>query len=329
MNLPVALTCGEPAGVAIELAAKAWQQLRHENPFFLIADIGHVETHRLSAPIARIGSPAECKVAARQGLPVLHLEFPCPTEPGRPNPANSGRVVDAIRLAVNFAKSGEASAICTGPLNKIVFSLAGLQDFVGHTEFIAALCGVDHLPVMMLASRRLRVVPATVHVPLRNVPSLLSHRRLKRVIRTSFDALQTDFGIGSPRIAVSGLNPHAGEGGLLGREEREVIAPVIKEMVREGMNVSGPHSADTMFHAARIAEYDAAICMYHDQALIPIKTLDFHETVNVTLGLPIVRTSPDHGTALDLAGTGRARPDSLVAAIQLAKHMAARRNFAR
>ncbi len=324
MILPVALTCGEPAGVSIELAARAWSRLTPRLLFFLVADTRHVQAHRLPIPVERISSPAYCSEAMPFGLPVIHHEFPRPIAPGRPDAANAPAIVEVVDRAVNWCKNGAAAAICTGPLAKHVFAAAGRPGVSGHTEYIASLCGVDQ-PVMMLASRSLRVVPATTHIPLREVSASLTERNLSSIIRTCAHALAQDLGIAAPRIAVMGLNPHAGEGGLLGDEEQLTIIPAIAAACQQGLNVTGPHSADTMFCAERLREFDLAVCMYHDQALIPIKTLAFHEAVNTTLGLPIVRTSPDHGTALDIAGTGRARPDSLIAALQLAHRIAATR----
>jgi 4-hydroxythreonine-4-phosphate dehydrogenase len=233
-------------------------------------------------------------------------------------------VIAVIERAVRLVMLGKAAAICTAPINKKALKDGAGFDFPGHTEFLAHLAGVDRV-VMMLACPDLRVVPATIHIALSEVPSALTAELLEAVIRVTHAGLVRDFGIAKPRLAVAGLNPHAGEGGAMGHEELDWIAPLVNRMAAEGMQIRGPVSADTMFHAAARKGYDAAICMYHDQALIPIKTIDFAGGVNVTLGLPFVRTSPDHGTAHDIAGLGVADPSSLVAALRLAREMAARR----
>jgi 4-hydroxythreonine-4-phosphate dehydrogenase len=252
---------------------------------------------------------------------VLAQAFPDPATPGRPSPANASAVVAAIARGVELVTRGEAAALTTLPIHKKALIDGADFRYPGHTEYLAHLAGVDRV-VMMLACPALRVVPATVHVPLAEVPAALTPHRLSDTIRITDAALRRDFGLERPRIAVAGLNPHAGEGGAMGREEIEVITPVLDALRAEGLGLSGPHSADTMFHAGARAGYDAAVAMYHDQALIPIKTLDFAGGVNVTLGLPFIRTSPDHGTAFDIAGTGRADPASFIAALELARDMA-------
>ncbi|MEC7256724.1 MAG: 4-hydroxythreonine-4-phosphate dehydrogenase PdxA, partial [Pseudomonadota bacterium] len=235
--------------------------------------------------------------------------------------ANAAGVITAIERGVALVQSGACSAICTAPIHKKALIDGAGFAYPGHTEFLAALAGVDRV-VMMLASDQLRVVPATIHIALAEVPHRLTPDVLRDTIRITHDGLRARFGIAAPRIAVAGLNPHAGEGGAMGQEELTWIAPLIDEMRAEGLDISGPRPADTMFHAAARAGYDAAIAMYHDQALIPIKTLDFDRGVNVTLGLPFVRTSPDHGTAFDIAGQGVANPTSLIEALKLAQRMA-------
>jgi 4-hydroxythreonine-4-phosphate dehydrogenase len=229
-----------------------------------------------------------------------------------------------IERAVRLVTAGEAAAICTAPIHKKALKDGAGFAFPGHTEFLAHLAGVEQV-VMLLACPGLRVVPATIHIALAEVPKALTPAGLAQVIRITHAGLRRDFGLLSPRIAVAGLNPHAGEGGAIGREEIDWIAPLVERLAAEGMAIRGPLSADTMFHPAARAGYDVAICMYHDQALIPIKTIDFAGGVNVTLGLPFVRTSPDHGTAHDIAGRGTADPSSLVAALRMAREMAARR----
>ncbi|NKW71419.1 4-hydroxythreonine-4-phosphate dehydrogenase PdxA [Rhodobacteraceae bacterium R_SAG10] len=318
---PVALTCGEPAGIGPEITAKAWEILGAEFPFFLIGDAAHLPP---GTPVSPINDPRECARAAASGVPILHHEFAVPVAPGQPELANAQTVVDVIARACSLVMQGQARAMCTNPIHKKALIDGAGFAYPGHTEYLAALAGADR-GVMMLACDTLRVVPATIHIPLSQVAAALSPELLHDTIRITHDALVTSFGITEPRIAVAGLNPHAGEGGTMGREEIELIAPVIDSLRATGMIIAGPLSADTMFHARARAAYDAAITMYHDQALIPIKTLAFDQGVNVTLGLPFVRTSPDHGTAFDIVGQGVANPGSLVAALRMAHDMADRR----
>ena len=317
-TLPVALTCGEPAGIGPELAAKAWWELRTELPFFVIGDPSHLPD---DCPVIVIDNPAQTAVASLRGLPVLALPFPQPATPGTPAPENAALVIKAIRTGVELVQSGKAAALCTNPIHKKALVDGAGFAHPGHTEFLAELAGVKNV-VMMLASDQLRVVPTTIHIPLAQVPDALTPALIADTIRITHQALKRDFGIERPRLAVAGLNPHAGEGGVMGSEEIKLISPILEKLRAEGMDVTGPLSADTMFHAAARARYDVAICMYHDQALIPIKTLAFDSGVNVTLGLPFVRTSPDHGTALDIAGQGAANPASLIAALRMARDMA-------
>ena len=319
--LPLVLTSGEPAGIGPELAPLARAQLGSDVPFFWLGDPGHLP---IGTAIALIDDPDQALGVPADRLPVLPHPFPAPQRPGVPEPANAATVLAVIARAVKLVQSGQASAVCTAPIHKKALLDGAGFAFPGHTEFLAHLAG-DVPVVMMLACDMLRVVPATIHVALSQVPSLLTQNLLERVIRITHSGLIRDFGIAEPRIAVAGLNPHAGEGGAMGREDLTVIAPVLHRLRAEGLNVTGPLSADTMFHPSARARYDAAVCMYHDQALIPIKTLDFDGGVNMTLGLPFVRTSPDHGTAFDIAGQGVARPDSLVAALRMAHRMAATR----
>ena len=318
MTAPVALTCGEPAGIGLELAARAWEALRGARPFFLIGAPAHLPQ---GTPTALISDPREAVEACATALPVLPHEFDGAHTPGTPNPAHARAVIEVIARGVDLVQQGAAGALCTGPINKQALQEGAGFAYPGHTEYLAALAGVERV-VMMLACDALRVVPATIHIPLSAVPAVLTPALLEDTVRITHAALIRDFGIAAPRIAVAGLNPHAGEGGKIGQEEIEIIAPALARLRAEGIALSGPHSADTMFHAAARQGYDAAIAMYHDQALIPIKTLDFDRGVNVTLGLPFVRTSPDHGTAFDIAGTGRARPHSLIEALKLAARMA-------
>jgi 4-hydroxythreonine-4-phosphate dehydrogenase len=323
---PIALTCGEPAGIGIEIAAKAAAVLRGDPPFFLIADRRHVAERAPSARLIEIADPADAADAARLGLALLHRPFPGRAEPGRPDPAQARAVIDTIARAVDLVQTGRAAALTTGPIHKQALIAGAGFGFPGHTEFLAHLAGGGARPVMMLAAPALRVVPVTIHAPLAAVPGLLTPTRLEDTLRITDAALRNEFGLTAPRIAVAGLNPHAGEGGAMGREESAIIAPVLDRLRAEGLTLAGPLSADTMFHDAARATYDCAVAMYHDQALIPLKTLDFAGGVNITLGLPFIRTSPDHGTAFDLAGTGRADPASLIAALRMAHDMAAARS---
>jgi 4-hydroxythreonine-4-phosphate dehydrogenase len=323
---PIALTLGEPAGIGRELAAMAWTRLEGRVPFFVVGDPGHLAG--LGVPVRTIARPADALRELHAGLPVLPHPFPAPAVPGRPAPENAKSVISAIQRAVDLVMGGEAGALTTGPIHKKALIDGAGFAYPGHTEYLAHLAGVERV-VMMLAGPDLKVVPTTIHIALKDVPTQLDRKLLMDTIRITEAALRHDFGIESPRIAVAGLNPHAGEGGAMGREEIELIAPVIEALKAEGLALTGPHSGDTLFHAAARKGYDAAVCMYHDQALIPIKTLAFDEGVNVTLGLPFVRTSPDHGTAFDIAGTGRANPSSLIAALEMAARMAAFRGAGR
>jgi 4-hydroxythreonine-4-phosphate dehydrogenase len=313
---PIAVSCGEPAGIGPEVAAAAWQALKGTVPILWIGDPAHLPR---GTPWQAVANAAEAATAT--DLPVLVRDFGAPRRPGVPDPAHAPHVIAAIEEAVRLVQAEACAALTTAPIHKQALIDGAGFGFPGHTEFLAHLAEAEHV-VMMLACDHLRVVPATIHIPLAQVPGALTAAGLDRTIRITHAALIRDFGIAAPRLAVAGLNPHAGEGGKIGREEIEVIAPVLEALRAEGLDIAGPLSADTMFHAAARARYDAAVAMYHDQALIPIKTLAFDEGVNVTLGLPFVRTSPDHGTALDIAGTGRANPASLVAALRLAARMA-------
>ncbi|WP_320179486.1 4-hydroxythreonine-4-phosphate dehydrogenase PdxA [Roseovarius pacificus] len=317
MTAPVALSCGEPSGVGPELAARAWSALRESLPFVLIGDPAHLPP---GTPVALIDDLSHAPEAARNALPVLRHDFPGDLTPGKPNPDHAQSVIDVIARGVDLVRAGQACALCTAPIHKKALQDGASFAHPGHTEYLAALAGVDRV-VMMLASPALRVVPTTIHIPLAQVPSALTADLLRDTLRITHQALIRDFGLTAPRIAVAGLNPHAGEGGAMGREEIEIIAPLLEQMRAEGLDLHGPMSADTMFHDRARAGYDAAVCMYHDQALIPIKTLDFDRGVNITLGLPFIRTSPDHGTALDIAGQGIANPDSMIEALKMAQTM--------
>jgi 4-hydroxythreonine-4-phosphate dehydrogenase (EC 1.1.1.262) len=315
---PIALTCGEPAGIGPEIAVKARQALGKRLPFFWIGDPAHLPE---GSAWQGITAPFEAAEVPAEALPVLLHRFPDPQPPGQPTPGNAAEVVAVIARAVSLVQSGAASAICTSPIHKKALKDGAGFAFPGHTEFLPSLAGVDQV-VMMLACPGLRVVPATIHIPLAEVPATLTQELLDSVLSITDAALRRDFGIAAPRIWVTGLNPHAGEGGAMGAEDAAVIAPVIERLRAKGLRLTGPLPADTMFHGGARARYDCAVAMYHDQALIPIKTIDFAGGVNVTLGLPFIRTSPDHGTAFDIAGKGVADPSSLVAALEMASEMA-------
>ena len=328
-TLPLALTMGEPAGIGGEIAMQAWLRRAEEiPPFYLVDDPGRIaalaDKLGWNVPLAALPGPCEAAAIFADALPVLPLAASPRGEPGRPDPADAPLVIGSIETAVANVKAGVAAAVVTNPINKDLLYRAGFRH-PGHTEFLAQLAGIRHSPVMMLAGPQLRVVPVTIHLALREAAETLSGAAIVHAARITHRALISDFGLAAPVIAVAGLNPHAGEAGALGREEIDFIAPAIAELRRDGIDARGPFAADSMFHLAARRDYDAALCMYHDQALIPVKTLDFDAAVNVTLGLPFVRTSPDHGTAFDIAGSGAARPESLIAALKLAAAMAARR----
>ena len=318
---PIALTCGEPAGIGAEIAIKARLALP-DLPFFWLGDPRHLPQ---GTAFAQIASPDQASLVPQGVLPVLAHDFAGKAVAGQPDPANAKGVIEVIARAVDLVQSGQALAICTLPIHKKALQDGAGFGFPGHTEYLAHLAGGASV-VMMLACETLRVVPATIHIALAKVPSALTADLLEQVIRVTHLGLQRDFGLTRPRLAIAGLNPHAGEGGAMGREEIEMITPLIARLQAQGFDLRGPLSADTMFHPRARASYDAAICMYHDQALIPIKTLDFDGGVNVTLGLPFIRTSPDHGTGFDIAGKGVAKPDSTIAALRMAAKMAAARS---
>jgi 4-hydroxythreonine-4-phosphate dehydrogenase len=317
-GLPVVISCGEPAGIGPEVAARAWAALKDDVPMVWLGDPAHLPA---DLPHCVVASARDAAARCPAALPVLAHPFGSPTTPGTPNPAHAQHIIDVIAQGVNLVRGGQACALCTAPIHKKALKDGAGFAHPGHTEYLAALAGVDDV-VMMLASDALRVVPATIHIALEDVPRLLTPAGLRRTIEITARGLRDLFGIARPRLAVAGLNPHAGEGGTMGRQEVDWIAALIRDMQAEGHDLTGPLPADTMFHAAARARYDAAIAMYHDQALIPIKTLDFDKGVNVTLGLPFIRTSPDHGTAFDIAGAGLASPASMIEAIRMAHRMA-------
>ncbi len=315
--IPLALTMGDPAGIGPEITAGAWRALRETGPAF----IAIIDPACLPADVPTTENPADFAHA----LPVKPIKLATPALPGRPDTRNAAAVTQSIERAVAMAQSGEARGVVTNPIAKSVLQDAGFPH-PGHTEYLAALTGCAGREIMMLASPMLRVVPVTVHLALRAALDSLATESIVAAGVTTAAALTRDFGIPRPRLAVAGLNPHAGEDGHMGQEEITLIRPAITILKAQNIDVSGPWPPDTMFTARARSRYDAALCMYHDQALIPLKTLDMDGGVNVTLGLPIVRTSPDHGTAFDIAGRGLADPASLIAAIRLADRMATQRS---
>jgi 4-hydroxythreonine-4-phosphate dehydrogenase len=324
--LPLAVSLGDPAGIGPEVIAKCWD---HRAEFGLSPFVAVGDPRSLAAvwdgPIVTVEDPGDVDSAFDVGLPLWPMAAAQADVPGCPSVAGAHCSLDALELAVGLARSGAASAVVTGPVSKEQLYSIGFAH-PGQTEFVAERCGVSPSNVaMMLAGPTLRTVPVTTHMALADVAAALTPSLIEARGRAALRGLQRSFGIARPRLAVAGLNPHAGEGGALGREEIDCIMPAIEALRAEGWTVTGPHPADTMFHAAARARYDAALCMYHDQALIPLKALHFEEGVNITLGLPIVRTAPDHGTAFDIAGADRADPRAMAAAIRQAEASAAHR----
>lgn len=322
---PLALSMGDPAGIGPEITTKAWNALKDspEHCFYVVGNINLYPNGR------EISKPYQALSVFQSHLPVLHLDTP-KVEPGQPDSQLAHSITTSIETALGHCLSGDADALITNPIAKSVLYEAGFQ-FPGHTEFLAHLC--EHAPtpyekgpVMMLSAAGLHVALATIHIPLSEVSPAINTSLIERVVRTLNGALHMDLAIENPRIALAGLNPHAGENGTIGREERDIINVAANALRKEGINVTDARPADTLFHAEARAGYDGVVAMYHDQGLIPVKTLDFHGGVNTTLGLPIVRTSPDHGTAFDIAGQGIARADSLIAAIKMARIMSSNRN---
>jgi 4-hydroxythreonine-4-phosphate dehydrogenase len=330
-GFPLALTIGEPAGIGPDLTLAVWRRrVELDVPaFYLIGDADFLGRRAralgLDVPFA-IVTPEQASAAFERALPVAPLGLPVTAAPGKPDASSAPAAIASIRRAVADVLAGRAAAVVTNPVAKNVLYRSGFAE-PGHTEFLAKLAaeatGKPVQPVMMLWSAELAVVPVTIHLPLRDVVTTLSTDLIVQTGRIVARDLAARFGIARPRIAVAGLNPHAGEEGALGEEDRTIVAPAVKQLRAEGIDAVGPLPADTLFHEKARASYDVAMCMYHDQALIPIKTLAFERAVNVTLGLPFVRTSPDHGTAFDIAGTGRADPSSLVAALALAARLSA------
>jgi 4-hydroxythreonine-4-phosphate dehydrogenase len=328
---PLALTLGEPAGIGPDLTLALWRRRVELDlpPFYLIGDVDFLQqrarTLGLDVPWSEV-TPAQANAAFERALPVVPLGLPVTATPGKPDASSAPAAIASIRRAVADVLAGQAAAVVTNPIAKNVLYRSGFAE-PGHTEFLARLAteatGKPVHPVMMLWSPELAVVPVTIHLPLKDVVGALSVDLIVETGRIVARDLHARFGVAKPRIAIAGLNPHAGEDGSLGEEDRDIVAPAVARLKAEGVDAVGPLPADTMFHERARAGYDVAMCMYHDQALIPIKTLAFDHGVNVTLGLPFVRTSPDHGTAFDIAGTGKADPSSLVAALALAARLAA------
>ncbi|MEO1549575.1 MAG: 4-hydroxythreonine-4-phosphate dehydrogenase PdxA [Pseudomonadota bacterium] len=321
MTRPLALTMGDPAGIGAEITAAAWDALRKTGPVFIaVADPGWLAPQNI--PMRVIADPSEVRDMS-DALPVLPVtpSLPRPVVPGQADLAAAASTVASIDQAVALVQAGVCSAVVTNPINKKVLQDGAGFAYPGHTEYLAHLGGVDR-SVMMLSAAGLRAVPVTIHIALSEVPQALTPALLRETAQITHSALRTRFGLKAPRLAVAGLNPHAGEAGAMGAEELDWINGCVATLAAGGMDITGPLPADTMFHARARASYDAALCMYHDQALIPVKTLDFEGGVNITLGLPFVRTSPDHGTAFDIAGRGVASATSLINALVEADRMA-------
>jgi 4-hydroxythreonine-4-phosphate dehydrogenase len=329
----LALSAGDPAGIGPEIIAKAWSVLRAEGPtFMVVGDAQLLASAGGGVKVRTVTGPVEAIKVFGEALPVLDIPLQSPVVAGQPSSAHAAQVIRWIETGAGLALSGAVAGLVTAPIAKAPLYAAGFA-FPGHTEFLAELTHVGerqlpHGPIMMLAARDLRATLVTIHTPLSAVPSALSIDAIVNAGLVTVEALRRDFGIAVPRLAVAALNPHAGEGGALGGEEAAIIEPAVRALRERGVEVKGPAPADSLFHAEARATYDAVLCMYHDQALIPVKMLDFWAGVNVTLGLPIVRTSPDHGTGFDIAGRGLARADSLIAAIRMAAEIADRRAIA-
>lgn len=331
---PLIVTMGDPAGVGPEIIARAWSVLGSAPgplapvaPFVVVGDANVLKAQ--GQPVEAVLSPADAAGVFGRAIPVLHHPAPAPVAAGQPEPANAVAVADWIERGVGLVLSGEGCGLVTAPIAKAPMYASGFR-FPGHTEFIAELTAEIPFsgtrgPVMMLTAQNLRACLVTIHVPIDQLPELVTGERVARVARVVHESMKRDFGIAAPRLAMAALNPHAGEGGAIGLQEVTVLRPAAEALRAEGLDITDPLPADTLFHEEARARYDAVVCLYHDQALIPVKTLDFWGGVNTTLGLPIVRTSPDHGTGFDIAGKGVARADSFIAAVRLASEMASAR----
>jgi len=323
---PFAISCGDPAGIGPEVIIKSWLNKKSQNlyPFFAVGDIQHFQALQL-CPVQRIEQPCDAASCFEDALPVLHIHDGEPAILGQPSLDGAQCALHALEVACGLTRSGDAGAIITGPVSKTQLYKVGFT-FPGQTEFVSERCGVSrNNSVMMLAGPSLRVIPMTTHIPLSQVPGLLTEELMEARIWAAKKAMLRNFGIAEPRIAVAGLNPHAGEDGNLGEEETRIISPVLEKLRQEGLQILGPLAADTMFHENAREKYDVALCTYHDQALIPLKTLHFFDGINMTLGLPIVRTSPDHGTAFNIASDDQANPLSMQMAIKMAETAAKNR----
>ncbi|WP_300578752.1 4-hydroxythreonine-4-phosphate dehydrogenase PdxA [Phenylobacterium sp.] len=331
-NRPLAVSLGDPAGIGPEIVFKAWSALRHSGPsFVVVGDLRQVAAGSggTAGLVRQVSAAEDANRIFEQAVPVIDIPLLEPVVAGNPSPRAAKAVIAWIETAVGLALSGAVGGVVTAPIAKESLYGAGFP-FPGHTEFLGELTLAHRYdgargPIMMLAAPGLRVSLVTVHTPLAEVPAALSVEKIVNAGLVTAQALRRDFGIDRPRLAVAGLNPHAGENGTIGREEVQIVGPAVRALRDLGVEATGPSPADSLFHEAARAKYDAVLCLYHDQALIPVKMLDFWGGVNITLGLPIVRTSPDHGTAFDIAGRGLARADSMIAAIRMAKEIADRR----
>jgi len=319
-NLPIVITCGDPAGVGPEVAVSAWKALKDEIPLCILIDPDFLPKN---IKIKILDQAPLISDFEENVLTVIRHKFAENRVPGKPNPKNARATITAIERGVHFIKNGQCSAICTMPVSKSILQDGANFPFPGHTEYLAHLDRKNTYG-MMLVNKYLRVVPATIHIPIKDISKYLTAELIEKTIKTTYQELTSRFSISNPSIWISGLNPHAGEAGTIGDEEQKFIIPVIRKLQSEGYNLSGPISADTMFYGKKRRRFDAAVCMYHDQALIPIKTLDFHSSVNLTIGLSFIRTSPDHGTAFDIAGKNLANPTSTIEAIKLAWNLSKR-----
>ncbi len=319
VSKPFVISCGDPAGVGPEIICKTWLARNSFNPtpFFVAGNFADFDG-LYGTPVAKISDPAEANIVFDQALPVLHIYDGEITRLGQPTLDGAQCALHALEIACGLARSGDAGAVITAPVSKSQLYQVGFR-YPGQTEFVSERCGIAREnAVMMLAGPSLRVIPMTTHIALKDVASQLTHGLIVARIKSAAKAMTRNFGIENPRIAIAGINPHAGESGNLGDEEKLVMQPAIDELREQGLDIRGPLPADTMFHEEARALYDIALCPYHDQALIPLKTLHFFDGVNMTLGLPIVRTSPDHGTAFDIAGQNKADPRSMIAAVEMA-----------
>ncbi|MFM7083785.1 MAG: 4-hydroxythreonine-4-phosphate dehydrogenase PdxA [Hyphomicrobium sp.] len=332
---PIAVTMGDPSGIGPEIIIKSYVKKREYSlpPFVVFGCPKTIKARarllNLECAIKEVASVATSSPFFTNELPVIPVNLIHDATPGKPNPENAKSIIECITMATQATINGDAAAIVTNPISKAVLHRSGFK-YPGHTEFLAYLAETytgdkKFLPIMMLVSQHLRVVPVTIHIPVSEIPTHLSPSLIEQTLKTTWESLKYDFGIKNPRISVSGLNPHAGEDGTIGREEIVIIKPIIEKLKVSGINARGPYSADSLFTSVTRTTYDAAVCMYHDQALIPLKTLDFESGVNVTLGLPFVRTSPDHGTAFEISNSGIASPNSFISAIKLASEISERR----